>query len=53
MELKELTEKTLELFETESADQLGQRLLEACKDTDKLEAFSKIEVMTSDAQMRN
>ena len=42
MELKELTEKTLELFETESADQLGQRLLEACKDTDKLEAFSNL-----------
>ena len=33
MELKELTEKTLELFEAESADQLGQRLLESCKDT--------------------
>ena len=31
MELKELTEKTLELFETESADQLGQRLLEAVR----------------------
>ena len=42
MELKELTEKTLELFEAESADQLGQRLLEACKDTDKLEAFSNL-----------
>lgn len=42
MELKELTEKTLELFETESADQLGRRLLEACKDTDKLEAFSNL-----------
>ena len=42
MELKELTEKTLELFEAESADQLGQRLLESCKDTDKLEAFSNL-----------
>ena len=42
MELKELTEKTLELFETESADQLGRRLLEACKDTDKLEAFCNL-----------
>lgn len=42
MELKELTEKTLELFDAESADQLGRRLLESCKDTDKLEAFSSL-----------
>ena len=42
MELKELTEKALELFDAESADQLGQRLLESCKDTDKLEAFSNL-----------
>ena len=42
MELKELTDKTIELFEVKSVEQLGQRLLEACKDTDKLEAFSNL-----------
>lgn len=39
MELKELTEKTFELFGVEQADQLGQALLKACDNTDKLEAF--------------
>ena len=39
MELKELTEKTFELFGVEQADQLGQALLKACSNTDKLEAF--------------
>lgn len=39
MELKELTEKTFELFEVEQADQLGQALLKACSNTDKLKAF--------------
>lgn len=42
MELKELTDKTLELFEVKSVEQLGQQLLEVCKDTDKLEAFSNL-----------
>lgn len=39
MELKELTEKTFELFGVEQADQLGRALLKACSNTDKLEAF--------------
>ena len=39
MELKELTEKTFELFGVEQAGQLGQALLKACSNTDKLEAF--------------
>lgn len=39
MELKELTEKTFELFGVEQADQLGQALLKACSNTDELEAF--------------
>jgi len=39
MELKELTEKTFELFGVEKAGQLGQALLKACSNTDKLEAF--------------
>ena len=42
MELKELTEKTLELFEVKSVEQLGQQLLEVCKGTDKLEAFCNL-----------
>ena len=42
MELKELTDKTLELFEVKSVEQLGQQLLEVCKGTDKLEAFSNL-----------
>jgi len=39
MELKELTEKTFELFGVEQAGQLGHALLKACSNTDKLEAF--------------
>lgn len=39
MELKELTEKTLELFGVKQADQLGQALLKACGNVDKLKAF--------------
>ena len=42
MELKELTDKTLELFEVKSVEQLGQQLLEVCKGTDKLEAFCNL-----------
>lgn len=42
MELKELTDKTLELFEVKSVEQLGQQLLEVSKGTDKLEAFSNL-----------
>ena len=39
MELKELTEKTFELFGVKQADQLGQALLKACSSVDKLNAF--------------
>lgn len=39
MELKELTDKTLELFGVTSPEQLGTALLTACNDPDKLRAF--------------
>lgn len=39
MELKELTDRTLELFGVTSPDQLGQALFTACRDPDKLRAF--------------
>lgn len=42
MELKELTDKTLELFEVKSVEKLGQQLLEVSKGTDKLEAFCNL-----------
>lgn len=39
MELKELTDKTLELFGVTSPEQLGDALFDACKDHDKLRTF--------------
>ena len=39
MELKELTDKTLELFGVTSPDLLGSALLAACNDPDKLRTF--------------
>ena len=39
MELKELTDKTLELFGVTDPGQLGPSLLAACGDPEKLRAF--------------
>lgn len=39
MELKELTDRTLELFGVDSPDNLGSALMESVGDTDKLKAF--------------
>lgn len=40
MELKELTEKTMELFGVHDPSELGTMLLSACSNQDKLSAFS-------------
>ena len=42
MELKELTDKTLELFGVTSPDQLGSALLAACNDPDKIRTFREL-----------
>lgn len=42
MELKELTEKTMSLFNASSPSELGDRLLEACSNYEKLQAFCEI-----------
>ena len=42
MELKELTDKTLELFGVTSPEQLGSALLAACNDPEKLSAFREL-----------
>lgn len=39
MELKELTDRTIELFNVSAPEHLGQALFEACGDHDKLRAF--------------
>lgn len=39
MELKELTDRTFELFGIDSADKLGSALLDNISNTDKLKAF--------------
>lgn len=39
MELKELTDRTFELFGITAPDQLGHALLAACSDSDKLRSF--------------
>lgn len=39
MELKELVESVTELFDVSNPNELGNALLNACTDTDKLEAF--------------
>lgn len=39
MDLKELTDRTFELFDVDNADDLGSALLESVSDTDKLKAF--------------
>ena len=39
MDLKELTDRTFELFGVENADDLGSALLENIDNTDKLKAF--------------
>ena len=39
MELKELTDRTFELFGVDSPDNLGSALLENISNTDKLKAF--------------
>lgn len=42
MELKELTEKTIELFAVSSPQELGAVLLDACTDTEKMDAFKAL-----------
>ena len=42
MELKELTEKTLEIFEVDDASKLRSALFEACNNETKLNAFSDL-----------
>ena len=42
MELKELTERTLSLFEVEDPKQLGNALMGACGDAEKLTAFKDL-----------
>ena len=42
MELKELTDKTLELFGVTSPEQLGSALLTACGDAGKLRTFKEL-----------
>ena len=42
MELKELTDKTLELFGVTSPEKLGSALLAACGDPDKLRTFREL-----------
>ena len=42
MELKELTDKTMALFEVVSPDQLGNALFEVCDDHNKLQAFCNL-----------
>ena len=42
MELKELTDKTLELFGVTSPKQLGPALLAACGDPDKRRTFREL-----------
>ena len=44
MELKELCEKTLNIFEVESVDDLGKSLMRACKDNDtqKFDSFAEL-----------
>ena len=42
MELKELTDKTLELFGVTSPEQLGAALLAACSDPYKLRMFREL-----------
>lgn len=39
MELKELTDRTIELFGVDNPDDLGSALMESVSDTDKLKAF--------------
>ena len=39
MELKELTDRTLELFDVKSPDQLGPALLASCDNPNKLRQF--------------
>ena len=44
LELKELCEKTINLFEVEAVDDLGKKLMGACKDNDtqKFESFAEL-----------
>ncbi len=42
MELKELTDRTLELFGVTAPDQLGPALFTACRDHDKLRSFRNL-----------
>lgn len=42
MELKELTDRTFELFEVNSPDDLGSALLKNINNTDKLKAFREL-----------
>lgn len=44
LELKEICEKTLNIFNIESIDELGKSLMRACRDndTEKFESFSKL-----------
>ena len=39
MELKELTDRTIELFDVSDPSRLGPAVLAACEDPDKLRAF--------------
>jgi type I restriction enzyme M protein len=42
IELKELTEKTLEIFDCQSVEDLSTALMESLEDENKLQAFSEI-----------
>ena len=42
MELKELTDRTLELFGVTAPEQLGAAMLAACDDPDKLRSFCEL-----------
>lgn len=44
MELKELCEKTLEIFDVKTVNELGESLMRACKENDaqKFDAFAEL-----------
>lgn len=42
MELKELTDRTMKLFDVQAPEHLGQALFEACGDHDRLRAFCEL-----------
>ena len=42
MELKELSEKTLQIFQAENIFDLGQKLMESLNNEEKMEAFAEL-----------